>query len=973
MRRSVYWSCVRAGRLVVVLFAIVVCFLLLSVDALRFFQRHVTDFSSLLLPWARFGFSALVALLFLAIGSLIWLYARNRRVALLLFSFSFTMMVAFAVQTSAASNDPLLSAIATSSIALSLPLFSTLLLLFPKDYLSPRLQSSYGSEESPLSGRRDYTLLLRGYLIVLALLSLVVAVYSTIHYLLPRHLPHWLDTLDNGYYVLVLTGILIIVIVSYRQSSSLRERQQRRIFVSGVILSFAPVLLLTVLPLLLDLPLQYVVDGQLSALTLVLLPIAIGYSILRYQILVFDKYIRRAVAWMFGSVGLAVASYLVIVLSSVLLSGAVSVSVIVAALVMAMVAPGVWWVAQLVTERLFFSESLHYRRLVDRPELLSSETLDLDEASQLLVQAAVMAFVTQEVCLLVLDDDTGYYRPYPELKDDDPRVAPRHQLVQHLLRVVKPSASVHSDWIDADEPMLERIASARRPLLLSEASRTDEDGSPALARYIATTSPLEGPDPLLAPVRTQGKMIGILVLGERGDRQQYAGPDFEAIHLILTRFSPVLETSRLYAQKSRHAAILNALYSANTLSVKTFQTIEEVAVAYAKVAADAVMAGAGIWLYDEKEQLLRHVIFTGSGPQLTSLETLKPSEESDWTSWFCEGGSADSWTGPSSNVPSCLPQTPCFPFAWIPLKRGQEFLGMLVLTYPRPHVFSPEEKRVLEMFANQCATALENAQFTLALRIAHERQKELDRLKDQFIVMASHELRTPLTAVQGYIELLHEHGQELPPEVCTAFISKARRGCNELTLMVENIMDASRVQIDAEKVQLSEVPLAEAIEHVVEILEAVVEREKRSIRVDVPTDLLVMANDLRLRQVLLNLVSNAIKYSPAGANVDITCDQNDERVTVRIHDRGPGVPLEYQTYLFERFVRLERDVNSPVRGAGLGLYISKQLIEAMGGSIWVESTGIPGEGSVFAFTLNLPKVEVSQKVDEIVLQHQTIS
>src|SRR5207237_9013956 len=124
----------------------------------------------------------------------------------------------------------------------------------------------------------------------------------------------------------------------------------------------------------------------------------------------------------------------------------------------------------------------------------------------------------------------------------------QRQLVQRRLRVAQSSASVGSNWLDADEPMLERLVSARRPLLLSEASRTGEDGSSAIARFIATSSSLEGPDPLLAPVRTQGKMIGVLVLGERGDRQQYAGPDFEAIYLLLTRFSPVLETSRLYVQ-----------------------------------------------------------------------------------------------------------------------------------------------------------------------------------------------------------------------------------------------------------------------------------------------------------------------------------------------------------------------------------------------------------------------------------------
>jgi signal transduction histidine kinase len=169
--------------------------------------------------------------------------------------------------------------------------------------------------------------------------------------------------------------------------------------------------------------------------------------------------------------------------------------------------------------------------------------------------------------------------------------------------------------------------------------------------------------------------------------------------------------------------------------------------------------------------------------------------------------------------------------------------------------------------------------------------------------------------------------------------------------MVGNIMDASHVQIDAQNVQLSEVPLAEPVQHVLEILEAMTSHENRVIEVDVAPDLYVMADHMRLRQVLLNLVSNALKYSPGGSSIEISATGDDEEITLRIRDYGAGVPLEDQKRLFERFVRLERDMNSTIRGAGLGLYISKQLVEAMGGCIWLESTGIPREGSTFAFML----------------------
>ncbi|HLX39935.1 MAG TPA: HAMP domain-containing sensor histidine kinase, partial [Ktedonobacteraceae bacterium] len=239
----------------------------------------------------------------------------------------------------------------------------------------------------------------------------------------------------------------------------------------------------------------------------------------------------------------------------------------------------------------------------------------------------------------------------------------------------------------------------------------------------------------------------------------------------------------------------------------------------------------------------------------------------------------------------------------------------------------------------------------LALRDAYERLKELDKLKDQFIMTASHELRTPLTAVQGYIELLQNYNDRLSAEERALFVAKAQRGCDELTLMVGNIMDASRVEVDVREVTMTAVPLADSVAHVLEIMEGVTRRERRCVELTIADDVVVEADELRLRQIILNLIGNALKYSEAGSPLEISASVENQMATLRIRDYGRGVPPRDQARLFERFVRLERDMNSPVRGAGLGLAISKQLVEAMGGSIWVESSGEEGKGSVFAFSL----------------------
>jgi len=309
-------------------------------------------------------------------------------------------------------------------------------------------------------------------------------------------------------------------------------------------------------------------------------------------------------------------------------------------------------------------------------------------------------------------------------------------------------------------------------------------------------------------------------------------------------------------------------------------------------------------------------------------------------------------------------------------------IGVIQVTMRVPRIVSPPffsrsnvpfGKRELATFHMVCdlfALALQNAKLLRDLRIAYERQKELDRLKDQFLLNANHELRTPLATVQGYVELLGEHGADLSDEQVQMFLNKARRGCDELELLLANIMDAGRVDADISRMMLVPVALRDAV---MGVLDLVNPRERGDLRVgegraftvDVPADCLVYADELRLRQVLLNLIGNAVKYSPSGSPIEVVARVVDDPTTVglmtsgqpvvdvAVIDHGPGIPPADQPRLFERFVRLDRDLGGRIPGTGLGLYISRRLVEAMGQRIWIESSGIPGEGATFHFTLPL--------------------
>ncbi len=279
----------------------------------------------------------------------------------------------------------------------------------------------------------------------------------------------------------------------------------------------------------------------------------------------------------------------------------------------------------------------------------------------------------------------------------------------------------------------------------------------------------------------------------------------------------------------------------------------------------------------------------------------------------------------------------------------------LIATYENDRLLNALAKAKEEQELH--ATELSN--LYTALQVAHERLQGLDKLKDQFIVTASHELRTPLTSVQGYLDLLVTYDQ-LEAEQQRTFILKAQRSCDELVLLLNNVMDVSRLEIDAgiRSASLQAVAVNELVQGVINIIEPQVTVQGRQLELRIPAALSVRADSGRLRQVLLNLVVNAMKYSPTGSPIILSAmsvHEPSSSVILSVIDKGNGVTLHDQKRLFQRFVRLERDLNSEVRGSGLGLYISRRLVEAMGGEIWVESSGIAGEGS--SFNVRLPLAE----------------
>jgi signal transduction histidine kinase len=242
---------------------------------------------------------------------------------------------------------------------------------------------------------------------------------------------------------------------------------------------------------------------------------------------------------------------------------------------------------------------------------------------------------------------------------------------------------------------------------------------------------------------------------------------------------------------------------------------------------------------------------------------------------------------------------------------------------------------------------------------AYQREHELNELKDRALQNLGHELRTPLTQIQGYLELLEAYQDQLDEATQARFIRYARSGCEELLSLIAMTLESAYASGAQQSLRPGVFSLRHEIQTVIAHFEPRFLQDNR-VNLNIPDLVWVYADARAVRQVVRNLLTNACKYTPAQTRIVISAapisvaDQAHGQagmICVCVKDNGPGIPLEQQPQLFQRFVRLPNATESTRSGSGLGLAICKQLVEAMGGTMWAESTGRNGEGCCFSFTL----------------------
>lgn len=284
---------------------------------------------------------------------------------------------------------------------------------------------------------------------------------------------------------------------------------------------------------------------------------------------------------------------------------------------------------------------------------------------------------------------------------------------------------------------------------------------------------------------------------------------------------------------------------------------------------------------------------------------------------------------------------------------GKPIGGITFVTTETNRLYNQSDLAMAEELASRASLAIENAQLYL------ESQNAIG-IRDDFISVASHELKTPVTSVKIFTQVLQKHFEQLGDHTASTYLNKMDKQINRLTELIYNLLDISKIQ--AGRIEFNEklFDIDTLVRETVEVMQATT---KHKLIIEGETHQQVFGDEDRLGQVLSNLISNALKYSPKAKKVIITLSSTEKEVTVSVRDYGIGISPQHLEKIFERFYRVFDNTDKTFPGLGIGLYISSEIVRRHHGTFHVESH--QGKGSTFSFTLPLNSTEKSKGMERL--------
>jgi len=465
---------------------------------------------------------------------------------------------------------------------------------------------------------------------------------------------------------------------------------------------------------------------------------------------------------------------------------------------------------------------------------------------------------------------------------------------------------------------------------------------------------------LAVPMQYENETMGVIALIKTG-LHQFSESHMRTLLILAGQAGVAMENARLLQEEKRRIRQLSLINEISRKMVSTLD-VEELSVHVVESIKNEFKENAILLLVkDEDENKL--VLGAQAGTEKNKL----PED------WSLEEDSSTVWKAAKSgevvtinNVKSNKKVQPLIPGVRseiaAPVKKGDKLLGILHIMSKKKDSFNEKDSSLMKMLADQIAMALENARLYESERRTRELAQQANRAKSEFLANMSHEIRTPMNSIIGFSDLLL---QENLPEELVDFAKTIKFNGESLLEIINQILDLAKVETGRMEVDVVECNLSELVENVSQLLRPRVLDKGLKFKVSTDPEHLpyIETDSLKIRQIMVNILGNSVKFTEEG-EIEFTVNvrkQKGSRGILEVHvlDTGIGIPPNKHKAIFESFTQADASMTRRFGGTGLGLSLSKQMVELLGGKIWFESE--IGKGTTFHFTV--PVRIISEKVE----------
>jgi signal transduction histidine kinase len=549
------------------------------------------------------------------------------------------------------------------------------------------------------------------------------------------------------------------------------------------------------------------------------------------------------------------------------------------------------------------------------------------------------------------------------------------QVLRYGVGVGTPDDGLRSLSIPLGQGFSGRVAATGEPLNVPD---TQGDGRALVPEYRAAHGLVSY---LGLPVTVGTRLLGVLVFNGHAVRT-YSGDEIAYLQVFAQHAAVAIENARLYQEEQ---ARRKQFESVRTVATEIARELDLASLLRLITQRAAELLGAGmgtVFLWDESLALLIPSAWWGLGEWVAGVR-LRPGEGlAGAIAASREGRIVADWRHSPYAHPAFLRNTRATSVLGEPLLYRGRLLGTLVVATDDPQrQFGEPDQRLLALFATQAGIAIENARLYREVREhagvleqrVQERTAELEganrslavasQHKSEFLANMSHEIRTPLNSIIGFSELLLNEGGDSLSARQQRFLSHIHRSGQHLLQLISDILDLTKVEAGKLVLRPEPLPTVQALEDILIIARGLASKKAQHVCAEVPPDLpCVCADPVRFRQICFNLLSNAVKFTPAGGTISLRAasvmgpgdrgEVEEPLLEISVSDTGVGIRAEDLPKLFGGFVQLDTTRAQRHEGTGLGLALSRRLVELHGGRIFAASAGV-GHGSTFRVLLPL--------------------